>query len=430
MKVRSCDLLLAGASEVVSSPPHVGPLRNEALDRLVVTPFASLAIESDRIVGIGPHEDIARQFTSSVTVDVSGKVVSAGLIDPHTHLVHGGARDAEYEAIVTGGSLAVSHLGGGINSTVAMTRSASDAELTFRALADLDTMLALGTTTIEAKSGYGLSRDQELRLLRVVANLDHPVSIERTYLGAHVVPTQTDRRIFVDQIIATLPEARLLADWCDVFCDPVGFTVPETRAIGVAALMLGFRMRLHADQTGDIAGAALAAELGAGSADHLDYISDAGIAALAASDTVGVVLPSVALHMLEIFPGLLDGRTIEPSKPDLAERVHAMLDAGVALALSTDYNPGSSPCLSMQLVMQLAMRFFHLSYAQVWNMATANAAHSLGLGHDRGTIAPGMRADLVVWNVPTHGLVINRFGASHVAHVVKDGRMVYSATSA
>jgi imidazolonepropionase len=213
-----------------------------------------------------------------------------------------------------------------------------------------------------------------------------------------------------------------------VFCDPVGFSVGETRAIAVAAQAIGFKIRLHADQTGDIGAAALAADLGAASADHLDCVSDRGIEALAQSDIVGVVLPTVALHMLEILPGLKDGRAVPPPKAELVERVHAMIRGGVPLALSTDYNPGSSPCLSMQLVMQLAVRLFRLSYAQVWNMATTNAAHSLDLGGDRGNIAPGMRADIVVWDVPTHGLVLNRFGSTHTAHVVKDGKVAYSST--
>ncbi len=428
MPVRSCDLVVAEASEVISSPPNATPLRGEMLDHLDVTRFASVAIDAGRVLAVGPHEEITRRFTPRSVLDASGRVVSAGLIDPHTHLVHGGTRDAEYEAIVVGADPAATRLSGGINSTVAMTRAESDTELTSRAIDDLDAMLALGTTTIEAKSGYGFLPDQELRLLRILADLSHPMSIERTYLGAHVVPDGVERRNFVDGVIETLPEARLLADWCDVFCDRIGFTIPETRAIATAAQTAGFKIRLHADQTADIGAAALAAELGASSADHLDCISDQGIAALADAMTVGVVLPTVALHMLEVVPGLVEGRLVPPPKADLVERVHAMISGGVPVALSTDYNPGSSPCLSMQLVMQLAMRLFRLSYAQVWNMATANAAHSLDLGSDRGTIAPGMRADLVVWNVPTHGLVVNRFGSSHTAHVIKDGNVVYSAT--
>lgn len=428
MSVRSCDLLLTNASEVISAPLNPTPLCGEMLNRLVVERFASVAIDAGRILAVGPHDEVARRFTPRSILDASSHVISAGLIDPHTHLVHGGTRDAEYEAIVVGTDLAAARLSGGINSTVAMTRAESDTELKSRAMDDLDAMLALGTTTIEAKSGYGFLPDQELRLLRILADLSHPISIERTYLGAHVVPDGVERRNFVDGVIETLPQARLLADWCDVFCDRVGFTIAETRAIADAARAVGFKMRLHADQTADVGAAALAADLGASSADHLDYISDRGIAALADTMTVGVVLPTVALHMLEIVPGLTEGRVTPPPKANLIERVHAMISGGVPLALSTDYNPGSSPCLSMQLVMQLAMRLFRLSYAQVWNMSTANAAHSLDLGSDRGTIAPGMRADLVVWNVPTHGLVINRFGSSHTAHVIKDGEVVYSAT--
>lgn len=428
MPATPCDLVLVGAAEVISAPTRSAPLCSGTLDELAVMLDTSVAVADGRVIAIGPTKEIAAHFDPTIFVDASNSVVSAGLIDPHTHLIHGGSRHTEYEAIVTGNNDAtVDRLQSGVEYTIEMTQRTSLETLRTRALADLDDMLSLGTTTVEAKSGYGSSPDEELRILRLLGELNHPISIERTYLGAHVAPVNTPRDTYVRSVIDTLAQARRLADWCDVFCDPAGFTVAETRKIALAAIEHGFKIRLHADQTGDIGASALAAELGAASADHLDRISDAGIDALARAGTVGVVLPTVALHMLEAFPAAEGEKATAPKHSELADRVHAMLDGGVALALSTDYNPGSSPCLSMQLVMQLAMRLFRLSYSQVWSMATANAAHALGLGDDRGTIAIGRRADLVVWDVPNHEMVIHRFGSSHTRHVVKDGRLVYSA---
>lgn len=427
MPATPCDLVLVGAAEVISAPTCSAPLCGGTLSELTVMLDTSVAVADGRIVAIGPTEDIGAHFDPTIFVDASNSVVSAGLIDPHTHLIYGGSRHTEYEAIVTANVATVEKLQSGIEYTIDMTQRASVENLRTMALADLDDMLSLGTTTVEAKSGYGSRPDEELRILRLLGELNHPMSIERTYLGAHVPPANTPRDTYVRSVIDTLAQARQLADWCDVFCDPAGFTVAETREIGLAAIEHGFKIRLHADQTGDIGASALAAELGAVSADHLDRISDAGIDALARAGTVGVVLPTVALHSLEVLPGVEGGKATAPTTAGLAERVHAMIDGGVALALSTDYNPGSSPCLSMQLVMQLAMRLFRLSYSQVWSMATANAAHALGLGDDRGTIAIGRRADLVVWDVPNHEMVIHRFGSSHTRHVVKDGRLVYSA---
>jgi imidazolonepropionase len=363
-------------------------------------------------------------------VDARGGLVTPGLVDCHSHLVFAGSRHVEYEQLVTGEATPGKRLEGGIRYTVARTRAASAAALATQARRDLDLMLAHGTTTVEIKTGYGLDRDTELRMLRVIHGLrTHPVDVVPTYLGAHVLPVEyAERRdAYVQLVIDTLPAARRLAEYCDVWCDTIAFTAEETERIGRAALALGYRLRLHADQVGDAGGAELAARLGASSADHLDHVGAAGIRALADSGVVGVLLPSVTYHMMEMTPKLEGGQLVPAPKTSWPALVRRMIEAGMRLALSADYNPGTSPTPSMQSVMQLAARLYRLGYAEIWHMATINAAHALDRAADRGSLEPGKRADLVVWRVPEHGMVINRFGTNLVDAVVKDGRVVWRA---
>jgi imidazolonepropionase len=229
-----------------------------------------------------------------------------------------------------------------------------------------------------------------------------------TYLPLHVLPDAyaERRRAYIDMMLETLPQAAKLAPYCDVTCDPIGFTYDECLEVGEAARALRMKMRVHADQMGDARGALLAARLQASAADHLDHASDEGLRAMAAAGTVATLLPGVTLHMLEILA--------KPFMPQLARRA---VEAGCVVALSTDYNPGSCPTQSMQMVMQLAARLFRLGYAEIWNMCTLNAARALDLAHDRGSLEPGKRADVVLWNVPSHGMVINRFGVNLVHKV-------------
>jgi imidazolonepropionase len=263
-------------------------------------------------------------------------------------------------------------------------------------------------------------------MLHVLKSIRHPVEVVRTYLGAHVLPAEyrSRRSTYVDLVISLLRDARRYAEYCDVCCDPVGFTTEECFRIGREALTLGLRLKVHADQTGPARGAELAARLGATSADHLDYISAGGIRAMAQRGTVGVLLPGVTYHMMEMTPRVQGGRLRPASKPFMPLVVHRMIEGGMRLALSADYNPGTSPTPSMQAVMQLAARLYRLSYAQIWLMSTINAAHALDRGQDRGSVEPGKRADLVLWRVGEHGMVINRFGINLADMVIKDGRVV------
>jgi imidazolonepropionase len=421
-----CDLLIEHASELLACQAYGnGAVRGPDLAKLEVIEDGAVAVTDGRIVAVGTTAQLAARFDARRRIDATGRLVSPGLVDPHTHLVHAGHRETEWEGRVTGRSRP--GLERGIMATVRATRAARTAELRSRALADLDTMLAYGTTTAEAKSGYGLDTDTELRLLEITAGLNHPVELAVTYLGAHVLPPEfaADRSAYVDLVIGFLPEARVYAEYCDICCDPVGFTPDECRRIAAVATEYGFRLRVHGDQTGDGDGAALAAEIGAASIDHLDSVSAEGLARLAASDTVGVILPGVTHHMLEATPGLAeDGGTAPALFSDRPSWARRLVDSGAALALSTDYNPGTCATLSMQAVMQLAARLYRLTYAEIWHMATINAAAALNRADRVGSLEPGKQADLVIWDVSTHGLLINRFGTNLAHRVIKKGNIV------
>ena len=420
------DLLIVHASELVTCRTEGAGAVGPALERLEVIPDGAVAIDRGRIVAVGPTREVARTLIRARRVlRAHGRMVSPGLVDPHSHPLFAGSRHEEWEDHVRGRVNPARRLTG-IRYTVAQTRKASPAALRKQALADLDTMLAHGTTTVEVKSGYGLDRDTELRLLRVAASLRHRVDTVTTYLGAHVVPAEyLDRRdAYVNLVIEIMPEAKRYAEYCDVCCDPNCFTADECRRMAKAALALGYRLRVHADQNGPAGGAELAAEFGASSADHLDHISAAGIRAMARRGTVGVLVPGVTYHLAEMTPKLEGRRLAAAARPFWPRLVRRMIAGGMRLALAADYNPGSSPTQSMQAVMQHAARLYRLGYAEIWHMSTINAACALDRGDDRGSLEVGKRADVVVWKVPEHGMVINRFGVNLVDVVVKDGRVV------
>jgi imidazolonepropionase len=426
------DLLVVHAAQLLICAGGRGTdgrgVRGAGLAALEVVEDGAIAVAGNRVVAVGPTAEILAAYDGDRVVDATGKVVSPGLVDPHTHLVYAGSRHDEWEDRVLGRQ--VRDLDHGIRWTVERTRAASTEDLRHQAMGDLDEALAHGTTTLETKSGYGLDRDTELRLLQVAAGLEHPVDVVGTYLGAHVLPAEYAgrREEYVDLVVDLLPEAVGLAEYCDVCVDPVGFTREECDRIAAAARRHGLGIRVHADQTGSAGGTAFAVEQRAASVDHFEYATDADLVALAASNTVAVLLPGVTHHMLEMVPGVhADGSPSAASAPPkayLPTLVRRLVDLGACVALATDYNPGSCPSLSMQTAMQLAARLFRLGYAEIWHMATINAAIALDRGHDRGSLEVGKLADLVVWAVPEHGMIINRFGTNLVETVVKSGRIV------
>ncbi|MCZ7566413.1 MAG: imidazolonepropionase [Burkholderiales bacterium] len=425
MAKRNADVVIVHAAELVTCAGPPEGVRGAALQRLETIADGALAIRDGRILAVGPTAAVSRRYVAPVTIDASGRLVSPGLVDPHSHLLYGGSRHEEYEAKVTQRAPA-RRMDGGIRYTVRKTAAASDAELLEQAYADLDTMLLHGTTTLEAKTGYGLERDAELRLLRLTAGLRHAVDVVPTLLALHVLPdAYADRRAdYLAAAVGALEEASGLATYCDVSCDPLCFTFDECMQVGAAARAAGMKIRVHADQFGDAGGALAAARLHASAADHLDYASDAGLRAMAAAGTVATFLPGVTLHMCEMTPRFADGALADAEKPFMPLVVRRAIEAGVTVALSTDYNPGSCPTPSMQIVMALAARLFRLGYAEIWNMCTLNGARALDLAADRGSLEAGKRADIVVWNVPGHGMAINRFGVNLADTVIANGAVV------
>lgn len=417
--------LITDASELITCCADAHEVAGENVASLEVIGGGALAIEGDRIIDVGTSDDLRRRHRGAEELSAQGKLVSPGLVDPHTHLVYAGSRHVDYDLQLTARP-GTPPVGGGIRTTVAATRAAASEALRAKALADLDLMLGHGTTTAEVKSGYGLDRTTELRLLDVIGSLTHPIDIVPTYVAAHIpaFPEEYSRAAYVALACDVLHDALGRAEYCDVCCDPISFTREECSQIARQALALGFKLRLHADQTGWAGGAELAAELGAASADHLDCVSAAGIRALADAGTVGVLVPAVNFHLMELTPGAYDEHAPPPAKQQVPYLVHRMIEQGVRLAISTDYNPGTAPTLSMQMAMQMAARFYRVNYATVWHMATINAAHALDRAADRGSLEIGKRADVAIWSVPEHGMVIQRFGTNLIDTVVKNGVVV------
>ena len=421
------DLLLTHAGELLTCRADNNSAVGRALQKLEIIPDGAVAIDDGRIMDIGATAELEQRYCSYRKLcDAQGMLVSPGLIDCHSHLLYGGTRHEEYERLVSDRSGKGAPLDSGIRYTVCKTREATEESLTRQALADLDIMLAHGTTTLEVKTGYGLDRETELRILRIQSSLQHAVDLISTYLGAHVIPYEyrTQRSNYVNLVIKLLPEVKQYAEYCDVCCDPIGFTREECAKICDAALRAGFRLKVHADQSGYAGGAELAAQFHATSADHLDYITQTGISAMVNSGTVGVLLPSVTFHMMEMISRVEDGKLISPVKPFMPELVSRLIESGMRLAISADYNPGSSPSQSMQMAMQTAARLYRLNYSEIWHMSTINAAHAVDRQNEHGSIEIGKKADLVVWKVPSHGLVINRFGVNLVSTVIKNGKIV------
>jgi imidazolonepropionase len=414
----SQELLITNASQLVTlagaARPRVGA---EMRELGIINDGAVLALDGV-IVAVGATSEVqAQASTGALRIDANNSVVMPGFVDAHTHLVFAGTREDEYEMRAAGMTYQeIAARGGGILSTVRKTRAATQDELFEVSLARVRWLLEHGTTTIEAKSGYGLTVEDELKILRVIRrlNAETPLELIPTFLGAHEIPDEYRERrgdylrLVTDEMLPRVA-AENLARYCDVFCESRVFTIDESRRVLTRAKELGLGIRIHAEQLSLSGGARLAAELGAASADHLEWIDLMGISALRQAGVVAVMLPGAVFNL-----GLT---RYAPARE--------MIDAGVAVALATDFNPGSSPTPSMQMILSIACTQMRITPAEAITAATINAACSLDRGTRVGSLEVGKQADIVVFDCPDYRHVPYLFGINHAVVVIKSGKVVF-----
>ena len=400
---------------LLATPQGTQAQRGAAQSQVTLLPYSAVVIEDDTIVYVGPLETAP---PADESINAGWRLVTPGLIDCHTHLVFGGWRQHEFQQKLQGVPyLDILAAGGGILSTTKATRLATEDELREAAGQRLAEMLRCGVTTCEAKSGYGLSLEHELKQLKVVKALDEqgPIELISTFMGAHALPPESanDREGYLKllcDILIPLVALEGLASFCDVFCETGVFSVEEARRILLAARAKGLGLKIHADEIDPVGGSQLAGELGAISAEHLVASGTPEIAALAAGDVIGVLLPATSLFL---------GKPFAPAR--------AMLDAGMAVAVATDFNPGSSPTNNLPLCMQLACLGYGMTPAEVLCAVTLNAAAAVGLADRLGSIEVGKQADLVLWDAPDLEYPFYRLGANLVHSVLKKGQQVWTA---
>ena len=381
----------------------------------------AVAIKGGKILWVGKVDQLSKAVSLSPKgqeIDATGKVVMPGLIDSHTHLIFAGSREHEFEQRIQGLSyLEIAERGGGILSTVEATRKASFDKLFFFGKKRLDRMLSKGVTTVEAKSGYGLSLQDELKILKVMKALqaDHPIDIVSTFLGAHTVPKEQrdDRMRYIDLLIEEMiPKVAEegLAEFCDVFCEEKAFSLEESRKILEAGKRYGLRPKIHADQLSPGGGAELAAEVKASSADHLEYVSQRGIERMAETAVTAVLLPGASFF--------LSMKKLPP--------VREMIEKGVAVSLATDLNPGSSMTESLPLMMTMGCTMYKMMPGEVIKAITIHAAKSMGREAEIGSLDIGKQADIVILDIPNYKYLPYHFGVDHVEIVIKKGKVVFS----
>lgn len=422
--MQKIDLIVANARQLLTCASGGKPKRGADLRDVGLQDNGAIGVDDGKIIAVGYSEQILRSFTAEKTIDARGKTVAPGFVDCHTHIVYAGNRLDEFELKIKGADyLEILAAGGGIISTVNQTRAAAQNELSEQSIGRLSQMLRHGTTTAEVKTGYGLNTATEIKMLDIIAELDHTqlVDLVPTFLAAHAVPPEFRGKTeaYVDLICdEMLPMAMHWFNdlhfvfeqtpfFCDVFCENNAFDLTQSRRILEVAKTLGFRLKAHVDEFTNLGGARMAIELGAVSIDHLDETSDAEIALLAASDTIAVVTPAVNFNF-------------GSSKYADARK---LIDAGCAVAVSTDFNPGSAPCPSLPEAMAIASRYQKLLPAETFNAATVNAAHAVGLGDKIGSIEIGKIADLVIFSTDDYRQIVYEFGTNFVETVIKKGQV-------
>ncbi|MBU0718850.1 MAG: imidazolonepropionase [Planctomycetes bacterium] len=409
-------LAIRNIAQLAVVPP--GPIGGRTMRRIGVIESAAILVDGERIAWFGPESELDAP-TGCEVLDAGGGCVTPGLIDCHTHTVFAGTREAEFVQRIQGRSYAeIAEAGGGIRVSVEGVRRASCTELVESTLPRLQRMLRNGVTTVEIKSGYGLTVDDELKMLEAVRRLDElqPVELVGTYLAAHTTPRefagQPDAYLdaVLDEAVLRRIREEKLAEFCDVFCERTAFDVDQSRRVLNTAKRFGLTPRLHADQITQIGASMLAAEVGAVSADHLETVDDEGLAALKAAGTIGVLLPGCSFFL---------GVDQAPARK--------LLDADLPIAIATDYNPGSAMLESLPLVMSIACVQMRMTPTEVLVAATANAAAVLNRQDRLGAIRPGMQADLVVLDVPNYDRWLYEPGRNCVRYVMKKGSIVSAA---
>ena len=401
------DLVIQNIKQLILPKKTDKPLKGQELNDLELIENGTVVVNDGKIVYSGPY---TTEYEATETIDASDKVVSPALVEAHTHLVHGGSREYEMSLKRQGVSyLEILEQGGGILNTVDATRQASEAELFSKAEKNLLTMVQHGVLTIESKSGYGLDKENELKQLKVSNQLaeKYNLTMRHTFLGPHAVPKDaTSNQAFLQEMIDLLPEVKPYADFADIFCETGVFTIDESKAYMEAAKQQGFKVKIHADEIDPLGGLELAIDEQAISADHLVASSEEGKAKLRDSDTVAVLLPGTTFYL---------------GKEQYAD-ARGMIDNNGAIAIATDFNPGSCVTNNLQLVMAIASLKLKLSANEIWNAVTVNAAKAIDV--DAGTIDKGDKANIVIWDAPNHEYVLYHYGINHASKVIKDGKVI------
>ena len=398
---------------MLATPLGKGPKSGSEQGEIQILKDAWVLCEDGVIaqVGTGP----APAAADAQVVDAQGSLVTPGLVDAHTHLIFGGWRQNELGLKLHGKTyLEIQNAGGGIQSTTNATRKATEEELTAKAAKALDEMMSFGVTTCEAKSGYGLALEHELKQLRAIRRLqeEHPMDVVATFMGAHLVPAEykNDREAYVRLVCEEMMPAvkkQGIAKFCDVFCEADTFTVEEARRVLEAGLKNGLRPKIHADEIEAIGGSQLAGEIGAISAEHLIVCPPEGIASMARGGVIACLLPATSFNL---------GSTFAPARD--------MVTAGVPVAMATDFNPGSCPCLNLQFVINLGCLKYKLTPEEVLTAVTLNGAAAIDMADKVGSVEPGKQADLVIWDAPDLDYICYRVGSNLTRHVIKKGAVV------
>jgi len=420
---KKVETLIVNASELLTLDTYGGlvPLHGRKMREVGIIRNGAVAIASGEIIAYGKTHELLDELEidgDTRIIDAKGKTVTPGLVDSHTHPVFAATRENEFAMRIEGKSyMEIAKAGGGILNTAKRTGELTLEEMSTRATPYLDRMLTHGVTTIEGKSGYGLTTESELNMLQALRYLDQieRIDIVPTFMGAHEIPAEFRGGreneyvdLIIDEMLPIVAE-RKLAQFCDIFCEVGVFDLDQTRRILTRAKELGLGIKLHADEIEPMGGTELGVELGAISVDHIIEVSQEGIQKLAKSSTVATLLPGTSLF--------LDKGKFAPARE--------LIDADAVVALATDFNPGSSPTTNLPLIMSLGCISMKMTPAEVMTAVTLNAAFAIGMGEKAGSLTPGKNADIVIWNAENHGQIPYFYGESLVDHVIKKGRVAW-----